>query len=270
MREGVGACGGQCKRDKIGDANRGDADKAIQEALDNGLIPLAPFRGVDRGWLMECEFCGHIGDRTTLSGIRQRGHICDPCGRIRTTEGRRLGAEAAAKSMLEAGFDPGESIYPGRITAPWEVICLACTRTTVLSLSSARARRSVGCDKCSDGGGVRPDEPGGLYLVVNPWAGFLKWGIAGDVDNRLVEHRRQRFDHDPHRWDFDTYRDARAVEKAVGAVVRATGATTRITQNLMRYKGYTETASLDEISLPKVRTIIETISDAHRQVGLPD
>jgi len=34
----------------------------------------------------------------------------------------------------------------------------------------------------------------------------------------------------------------------------------------MRYKGYTKTASLDEISVPRVRTII----DAHRQVGLPD
>jgi hypothetical protein len=100
-----------------------------------------------------------------------------------------------------------------------------------------------------------------VYLVVNPRIRFLKWGKTNDLETRLQEHARQSFTEVAGEWCFAKGADATRVEKATTLAVRATGATTTVPKVLMPYKGYTETASLDEISVKSVWRIIQQLAD---------
>lgn len=261
MRVGIGACNGTCKRVKIGNSNRLDAAKAEALALANNLIPQALYTGADDHWPLKCAICGNIGEKTSYSVIKQNKHTCMPCGRIRTADARRLPEIEAARSMLAASLRP-DVPYPGHVNTSWACTCMVCgTRLRPGPwLSGVRTQEKAGkrsgCTTCSDTS-FKPNQQGWIYLVVNHTARYLKWGIANDLDNRLREHKRQAFDVEEGRWFFDLGRDAQTVEKAAGRLVRAAGATTVIAQELMPYKGYSETASLDEISVKEVITIIE-------------
>lgn len=263
MRDGVGLCDKQCKRDRIGDSNRGDAEEAAAFARANDLIPRAPYTGADDPWELECAKCGNVGTKTTYSVIKRLGHVCEPCGRVRQANARRLSEAEAVKSMREAGLEP-DVPYPGNVNLPWQCTCLKCGGEIHPGprLNDVRNGGQGGCSNCSDTS-FKSGEPAYVYLVVNRRARFLKWGKANNVDNRLKEHRRQGFDHGARRWPFAVGADATAVENAIKAAVRARGAKAQIDKALMRYGGHTETASLDDVSVADVIAIIETVIGAY-------
>ncbi|MER8186970.1 hypothetical protein [Kitasatospora sp. NPDC094015] len=259
MRGGIGLCDKQCKKDRIGDSNRGDAQEAATLALANHLIPRAPYTGADDPWKLECAKCGNVGTKTTYSAIKQLGHVCDPCGRARQAASQRLSETEAVASMRKAKLEP-DVPYPGSVSLPWKCTCLVCGAKIRPGprLNDIRNRDQGGCSDCSDTS-FKAGEPSHVYLAVNLRAGYLKWGKANNVDNRLQEHRRQGFDHGVRRWPFLVGADATAAENAIKAAVRACGAKTQIDKALMRYGGHTETASLDEISVAEVVAIIEAL-----------
>ncbi|MYQ90224.1 hypothetical protein GTY20_02135 [Streptomyces sp. SID4946] len=269
MREGVGLCDRQCKRERIGDSNRADAEEAAEFARANDLIPLAPYTGADDPWPLECARCGHVGSKTTYSVIKQLGHVCAACGRVRTANARRLQAVSAVQSMLDAKLKP-DVPYPGRVNDPWPCTCMVC-KTKIRPgprLNDVRNGGQGGCVTCSDTS-FKQGEPAHIYLVVNYETRFLKWGKANDVANRLREHARQGFDHDVGRWPFALGAEATLVERAIKAEVRALGATTQVDKGLMRYKGHTETASLDEVTVTEVLTIIQCLITAKSDLSIP-
>ncbi|GLV98543.1 hypothetical protein Slala05_21750 [Streptomyces lavendulae subsp. lavendulae] len=257
MREGVGVCDQQCKRDRISDSNRGDAQEAVAVLHANNLLPLAPYPGTDTRWPMECMLCGHVGEKTTLSAVRQLGHVCARCGRERTTNARRLDALVAVQSMRDALLEP-DAPYPGTVSVPWACTCMNCGTQLRPGprLNDVRNGDQGGCTTCSDTS-FKQTEPAHVYLVVNPQTHFIKWGKANNLQNRLAEHARQGFDQEVKWWPFPTGAEATEVEKKIRPRVRAVGATTQADRRLMRYKGHTETASLTEISIDEVITIVE-------------
>lgn len=259
MREGVGLCDQQCKRDRIGDSNRRDGEAAARFALANSLIPVAPYTGADDPWPLECAICHHRSERTTYSVIKQLGHVCMRCGRVRQAASRRLSEVDAVQSMVDAKLHP-DVPYPGNGTLNWPCTCMRCKTVLRPGPRLADIRRGQGgCTQCADYC-FKQNEPAHIYLVVNHAARFLKWGKANDVQNRLQEHARQGFDRSEGRWTFPVGAIATTVENATGDAVRALGATTQIAKKLMRYKGHTETASLDEISVSEVRAIIDGLA----------
>lgn len=259
MREGAGLCDKQCKRDRIGDSNRLDATEAAAFARAHHLIPCEPYTGADDPWRLQCEFCRHVGDKTTYSVIKRWGHVCEPCGRIRTANARRLAEESAVQSMLDARLKP-DIPYPGGVNIPWPCTCMVCKAQIRPGprLNDVRNGSQGGCTSCSDTS-FKHAEPAYVYLVANYGARWLKWGKANDLENRLREHTRQGFHEEVGRWFFELGAEATSVEKAIRAKVRTLGATAQIDKSLMRYKGHTETASLDEISVPEMLTIIESL-----------
>lgn len=258
MRDGAGLCSEQCKRDKIGASNRLEAQAAAAVALANNLIPLAPYVRSGEPWKVQCGICGHVSNSTTYGTIARLGHVCVRCGRARTAKARRLPEEEAVSSMLAAALQP-DTPYPGNTGTNWPCTCMICQ--TVIRpgprLGDIRSGQG-GCPECSDTS-FKPDLPGHVYLVANPRIGFLKWGRANDLENRLSEHARQGFTELAGEWRLSKGVDATYVEKAAGLAIRAAGAPTTVAKSLMPYKGYTETASLDEISAKAVRLIIQRL-----------
>ncbi|MFF4652532.1 hypothetical protein [Streptomyces sp. NPDC001380] len=265
MREGVGLCDQQCKRDRIGDSNRRDGEVAARFALANSLIPLAPYTGADDPWQLECAICHHRGGNTTYSVIKRLGHVCMRCGRIRQADSRRLSEAEAVKSMVDAKLRP-DVPYPGNGGLNWPCTCMRCKTVLRPGPRLADIRRGQGgCTQCADYG-FNQNEPAHVYLVVNDTAGFLKWGKANNTGNRLQEHARQGFDRREGQWSFAVGAIATAVETATGEAVRALGATTRIARKSMRYKGYTETASLNEISVKEVWAIVDGLARHYQEL----
>ncbi|MFI5644007.1 hypothetical protein [Kitasatospora sp. NPDC051705] len=259
MREGVGLCDKQCKRNRIGDSNRGDAEQAAIFAKANDLIPLAPYTGADDPWPLQCGRCGHTGKKTTYSAIKRLGHVCEPCGRARQADSRRLSEVEAIESMLQAKLRP-DVPYPGSTDLHWPCTCLVC-QTEIRPgprLNDVRNGGQGGCTSCAVTG-FKQTEPAHIYLVVNNNIRFLKWGKTNKLNNRLQEHARQGFDKEKGRWPFKIGLTASIVENSIRQAVRARGATTQVDRELMPYKGHTETASLDEISITEVLAIIERL-----------
>ncbi|SCF57871.1 hypothetical protein GA0115256_103512 [Streptomyces sp. DconLS] len=171
--------------------------------------------------------------------------------------------------MLDAKLKP-DVPYPGRVNDPWPCTCMVC-KTKIRPgprLNDVRNGGQGGCVTCSDTS-FKQGEPAHIYLVVNYETRFLKWGKANDVANRLREHARQGFDHDVGRWPFALGAEATLVERAIKAEVRALGATTQVDKGLMRYKGHTETASLDEVTVTEVLTIIQCLITAKSDLSIP-
>ncbi|THA33720.1 hypothetical protein [Streptomyces sp. A1547] len=246
LRPGIGLCNKDCKRLKIGNSNRGDAASAIALAVSHGLEPVADYTRADDPWPCKCTRTGEIVS-PTYSNIKQMGHVCEPCGRQRTAAARRLDPNAARAVMGAAGLTPHGS-YPGRVDVPWPCTCRCGTELSPgPRLSDIRSGQG-GCHNCSDTA-FKLDDPGWVYLVVHPELGFVKWGKSTKLEKRLTHHRYQGFTDLQRTWPFETGREASAAERRLGQWIREQGALRTIDQQHMRYKGYTETASLEEISL---------------------
>lgn len=247
-REGVGLCDNQCKGSKISASKLGDAAVAAILAQSHLLIPLRRYTGANDLWPLRCLICGHAGGKTTYGGIYRLGHMCSRCGRVRAGKALRLTEAEAIQNMIDADLRP-DGPYPG-IHIQWPCTCLKCGLPVDPGprLHDIRNGGQGGCTNCADTS-FKQNDPAYVYIVLNEAAGFLKWGKANDVANRRREHARQGFRHVAGCWAFDKGVQASAMESALGRAIRALGARTRIEKKLMPYKGYTETASLEDISL---------------------
>ncbi|MEU4206178.1 hypothetical protein AB0F64_40640 [Streptomyces sp. NPDC026294] len=249
-RKGVGACGGACKRKKIGDSNRGDAAAAVHLALANDLEPIAAYMRHDDPWPCRCVRTGVIVT-PTLGSIKQQGHCCSVCGAMRQGDARRLAPEVAEARVRAAGLEPIGS-YPGRVDVPWPCRCACGTEIRPgLRVSEIREGDTRACHNCTSTS-YKLDDPGWVYLLTHPQARFVKWGKSTVLEKRLAVHRYQGFDDVCRIWALSTGRLANLLEQQITTWVRGQGAVTTIEQRLMRYKGYTETASLDEISVAAI------------------
>ncbi|WP_369394690.1 hypothetical protein AB5J72_49725 [Streptomyces sp. CG1] len=256
IRPGVGLCNKTCKRRKIGDSNRGDATAAIALAVSHDLEPIADYTGADDPWPCKCTRSGQIVS-PTYSNIKQMGHVCAPCGRERTVSARRLDPEVARAAMVAAGLTPDVS-YPGRVDVPWPCTCRCGTKLSPgPRLSDIRGGQG-GCHNCSDTA-FKLNDPGWVYLVAHPTLRYVKWGKSTKLDKRLTVHRYQGFVDLQRTWAFETGRQAAAVERRLGQWIRNQGAVTTIEQRHMRYKGYSETASLEEISLAGIVAFVDQL-----------
>ncbi|MBX7554410.1 hypothetical protein K1Y78_42370 [Streptomyces sp. tea 10] len=77
--------------------------------------------------------------------------------------------------------------------------------------------------------------------------------------NRLRVHARQGFDHKAGRWPSVLGANATSVATAIKAEVRALGANLQASKDFRRYRGHTETTSLDEVAVTDLFGIIELL-----------
>ncbi|MFJ8475734.1 hypothetical protein [Kitasatospora sp. NPDC094011] len=204
------------------------------------LEPLGEYRGSQEGWLSRCQLCQQLV-RPTYSHVKARGHQCRHCRGGKISTALRFGDAEAVAMMLDSDLEPLVS-YPGSMK-PWASRCLRCGYTVAPSLHNVRAGQG-GCTHCAKRG-IDLGAPGYLYVVVHDQRLALKVGIA-NVDERLRQHESQGWRVSA-RWNVNITQDAREVERETLAWLRYRGIPYAFERGEMKYRGYTETASLKDV-----------------------
>jgi hypothetical protein len=114
-----------------------------------------------------------------------------------------------------------------------------------------------GCTQCAMPG-INLTKPGYLYLVRHDGHQALKVGIA-NIDERLRQHTSLGWQV-VGRWDANVTQDAREIEREVLAWFKKLGIPYAFEQGEMKYRGYTETASLEQIDIGRVEAFIEMLA----------
>ncbi len=221
--------------------------------LEADLEPLVEYPGSQEPWLSRCRRTGHLG-RPTYSHVKARGHQCWQCRGDDIATALRYTSDQASAMMLDGGLEVLDP-YPGSMK-PWRARCLGCGSTVTPSLHNISSGHG-GCTKCAVRG-IDLTRPGYLYLVQHDGRGALKVGIA-NIDERLRQHTSLGW-HVVGRWEADLAQDAREIEREVLAWFRKLGITFAFERGEMKYRGYTETASLEDVEIGRVKAFIEQLA----------
>ena len=232
---------GGCTRCSGRDISDAEARAVMREA---DLDPLAEYMGSLTPWLCRCLRCNALV-RPCYAKVKRRGHQCWSCRSDKIADALRLDEEDAVASMLAKDLEP-LTPYPGSTEIPWKSRCGICGSVVDPSPTLHNIRgRQRGCARCA-GRGIDPTRAGLLYVVVHSGRAALKWGIANS-ERRLDQHTSQGWSVVA-RWNFEKASDAWAVERQIKAWVRGRGIAPAMTKEAMKYRGYTETASV--VALP--------------------
>lgn len=218
------------------------------------LEPQVPFRRSAAPWLSKCLRTGALTS-PAHSNIKRFGHQCVPCG-LRKMSAASQHSDAEARSHVPTNLVPQEA-YPGSVLLPWKMFCTDCETlhdSPGLRLSNV-SRRGSGCPNCGHHG-IELGKPGYLYLIVHTGLNALKWGIANGP-LRLKQHSGQGWARHG-QWMYDKAIHARSVERQVDDWVKGQGIDPPLTVDQMPYGGYSETASLSEIT---VATVLAYMTD---------
>ncbi len=225
-----------------------DVKIAVDTMRGARLEPLSPYPGLMEPWHCRCRTCGSEVS-PSLNNVRRRGRGCGHCA-----GNMPLDPKAAAEEMRKAKLEPIER-YRG-CDAPWKCICTTCGSEVSPTLSNVR-RWGRGCRFCNEVG-FNFTAPAVIYLITHVGLGAHKVGIAGIgiQTDRINVHRQ-------YGWKlFDTLRfqkgiDAYYVERAVLQRLRTELELPQyLSREDMPQRGETETVDADEISLPKLWSIV--------------
>lgn len=205
------------------------------------LEPLVSYPGSQAPWLSRCRLCGHF-TQPTYSHVKARGHQCWNCRGGKISVALRFGDAEARAMMHDAGLEP-LAAYPGSM-APWKSRCLGCESTVTPTLHGIRSGQG-GCARCA-GRGIDLTKDGYLYLVVHDEREALKVGIANS-EQRLRQHGSAGW-RLVARWNAEIAQDAREIERATLQWFRNIDIPYAFERGEMKYRGYTETASLSDIA----------------------
>lgn len=202
-----------------------------------------------RAW---CLRCWNIG-RPRLDNIKSGQGGCETCGGK-----KRLSEQAARQRAREWGYIPDPDIPYVNDATKWPGRCIAEGHYCDPVLNSYK--RSGPCQTCADHG-FKPDRPALLYLVFKSKIHAAKIGICEDSPQnvRLYEHRRSG-------WivlkkkSFHVGADARQVEKLVVRSWRDRG-WMPVLDNGAAYDGYSETVSIDNVSVDDIWREVRAIAD---------
>lgn len=165
-----------------------------------------------------------------------------------------MSAADARAAMLDAGLEPLDP-YPG-IMNPWRAVCLGCGQHVSPALHNIRSGQG-GCTHCAVRG-IDLAKPGYLYLIVHDDRQALKVGIA-NVEQRLKQHARDGW-RLVGRWNADVVRNAREIERETLDWFTRQDIPYAFERGEMRYRGYTETARLADVSLGDVEAFVNNLA----------
>ena len=228
-------------------------ESAREVMLKADLEPLVEYPGSQRPWLSRCLRTSHVG-RPTYSHVKARGHQCWKCRGEDIATALSFNPEQASGLMQDAGLEVLVA-YPGSMK-PWKARCLGCSSIVNPSLHSVRNGQG-GCTKCAVRG-IDLTKPGYLYLVRHDGHRALKVGIA-NINERLRQHTSLGWQV-VGRWDASATQDAREIEREVLRWFKQLGIPFALERNEMRYRGYTETASLDHVDIQRVDAFIALLA----------
>lgn len=226
------------------------------------LEPQVSFRRSAAPWLSKCLRTGMLTS-PAHANIKRFGHQCVPCG-LKKMSTASQHSDAEARARVPANLVPQEP-YPGSVLLPWNMFCTDCETlhdNPGLLLSNV-SRRGGGCPNCGHHG-IELDKTGYLYLIDHTGLGALKWGIANGP-LRLKQHSGRGWTCRG-QWPYVTARHARSVERKIGHWIRGQGIEPALRPDQMPYGGYSETASLSEISVVTVMAYMADAAD--RSQGL--
>ena len=217
------------------------SDRAAAVARQVGFVPVEEWHGgYHEPWLVRCLTCGWEAKRTL--GNMGAGKGCAKCA-----GSAPLTAEEAAARMESVGVRPLEP-FPGTARLDWLVECLGCGYQ--FNSSADRAKYGHGCMKCN-GGGIDPEKPAVLYLIVHDELEAVKVGIAGRESPRVANHERLGWSV-VRVWHLATGRAAHDVEQSLLDIWAVSGVPRGASADDMPIGGWTETASLAAVDVPAV------------------
>jgi hypothetical protein len=228
-------------------------ESAREVMLQADLEPLVEYPGSQKPWLSRCLRTGHVG-RPTYSHVKARGHQCWQCRGENIATALSFSSEQASAMMQDAGLETLVP-YPGSMK-PWKARCLGCGSPVTPTLHNIRSGQG-GCTKCAVRG-IDLTKPGYLYLVQHDGYRALKVGIA-NIDERLRQHTSLGWEI-VGRWEAEIVQDAREIEREVLTWFKKLGVPFALEQGEMKYRGYTETASLDHVETKLVEAFIDLLA----------
>ena len=242
-----------CKYQKHSERQTVPVHVAIDEFQSAGFEPLGRYIDASTPCLSRCLTCDEeVSPR--LKGIRL-GYRCRICA-----GSAPLNPEKAIAMALAARFRPLVS-YPGA-DRPWLCECATCGSRIRPRLTTIN--RGHGCLVCSyPARCVRPNEPAILYVVYSREHRALKPGIAKahERNRRLKMHGWAGWEV-VHTQNFLSGSQAYKVEQRVLSHLRYDrGFASAVTRDLMKYGGWTETVSCDDITADDLVALIRLTAE---------
>lgn len=236
IQQGAGGCA-WCAGVRI------DPKDAVEVMRGAWLEPLEPYPSALKPWRCKCQRCGQeVAPRYASINAGQGG--CVWCA------GNRITPEAAEFAMRNAGLEPLEE-YPGS-HYPWLCRCMNCGRE-VRPRHHGIAGGQGGCIYCAARGSFDPEKPARLYLLTHSDWRAAKIGITniGATPNRITVHTVRGWII-AKTWRFPSGGDAYHAEQLVIRSWREEGFPEVIPPEDMPQGGYSETVSLEAVSLESI------------------
>jgi hypothetical protein len=229
------------------------ADEAAAAMRERSVEPLEPYPGSkDAKWRCQCTRCD-TEIRTTYGDVVHSGGTgCVACGRRQAARALMRDSAEAAAVMHAANLGPLDP-YPGT-GKPWRSRCLTCSEEVAPHFSSVL--NGGGCRYCAPYG-IDLTKPSSVYLFRHDRHRALKIGITNDRIERLIEHEREGWTLID-LWSFDLGSDAHDVEQIV--LDAWDDYEHAVTADDMPQSGYTETVSMDDVSVVEAVTLIEGLA----------
>ncbi|MEV0150022.1 MULTISPECIES: hypothetical protein [unclassified Nonomuraea] len=216
------------------------------------MVEVVDVKTPTRSWCLRCWQVCDPGPR--LDNIRNGGQGgCEACGGK-----KRFADEVARQLAKDWGYNPDPDIPYQNDATKWPGRCIAKGHPCAPVLNSRF--NSGPCEICPDHG-FKPDRPALLYLVTRLDLAAAKIGICEDSpkNSRLYELSRNG-------WTkieimrFGLGAQARTVEDAVIRSWRA-NALPPVLDNGLAYNGYTETVSLNLLSVTEIWSQVQKVAD---------
>ncbi|MGV9775062.1 hypothetical protein [Streptosporangium sp. NPDC003464] len=216
------------------------------------MVEVIDVKTSTRSWCLRCWQVCDPGPR--LDNIRNGGQGgCEACGGK-----KRFADEVARQLAKDWGYNPDPDVPYQNDATKWPGRCIAKGHPCAPVLNS---RFSSGpCEICPDHG-FKPDRPALLYLVTRLDLAAAKIGICEDSpkNSRLYEHNRNGWTKiEIMRFGLGAH--ARTVEDTVIRSWRAL-ALPPVLDNGLAYNGYTETVSLNSLSVTEIWSQVQEVAD---------
>jgi hypothetical protein len=226
---------------------RVDASDAVRFMNSAGFKPLEDFPGSTKKWKARHIKCGN-SVYVLYKSIKRRGGGCKFCSKV------FVDPTEAVKIMKEHGFKPLVP-YPGA-GKRWLSSCKKCKRKSLPTYASTTYGH--GCRFCAIQG-MNYNEPAFIYLILHSKYDALKIGI-GSQELRLKQHKKHGWQV-VKVWNYKTgYKASEIEEKVLDYLRNELNLKYALSKELMPQKGHTETFSLDDVSIPIVKRLIESFT----------
>ena len=239
IKNGAGFCKG-CTKNRV--ITEEEAIIVLDEA---GFIPVGKYVNGDTPWEAQCKKCGRLL-KPTLHTLKGKKSGCGYCNKV------RVDPSDAVALMISAGFVPLEP-YKNSKTR-WKSRHTDCGKIVYPQYNSIYSGQ--GCSECGDT--YSYNEPSYFYVLENALFQSIKVGISNcnSRDDRVAVHAK-------HGWkliqriDFENGFLAFEFEQTLLNYIRKfCGIPSHLSKSDMPQGGYSETISLEKISLSELLKIV--------------